>query len=74
MENKDFLLTLVVLGGLALGGYYLLQRSQAAPIATPSPSPEPSPPPSGSDVVPSPSPFGYSVGDPCKRFPSLCKF
>jgi len=72
MENKDFLLTLVVLGGLALGGYYLLQRSQAAPIATPSPSPEPSPPPSGSDVVP--SPFGYSVGDPCKRFPSLCKF
>jgi len=74
MENKDFLLTLVVLGGLALGGYYLLQRSQAAPKATPSPSAEPSPPPSGSDVVPSPISFGYSVGEPCKRFPSLCKF
>jgi len=71
--DKDFLLTVLVLGALALGGYYLLQRSQP-PMATPSLSPEPSPPPSGSDVVPSPSPFGYSVGDPCKRFPSLCKF
>ena len=73
--DKDFLLTVLVLGALALGGYLLLQRNQqAVPIATPSPSPEPSPPPSGSDVVPSPSPFGYSVGDPCKRFPNLCKF
>ena len=74
MENKDFLLTLVVLGGLAMGGYYLLQRSQQ-PAPMPTPSPEPSPLPGESDIVPpKPSPFGYSIGDPCKRFPSLCKF
>lgn len=75
MNDKDTLLTLLLLGGLALGGYWLIQKtnSQApAPQAQPLPEPQPN---TGSDVVnPQPSPFGYSVGDPCKRFPSLCKF
>lgn len=74
MDDKDLLLTVLLVGGLALGGYWLIQRTRSsAPVAAP--TPEPSLPPGNSDVVnPTPSPFGYSVGDPCKRFPSLCKF
>jgi hypothetical protein len=75
MNDKDALLTLLLLGGLALGGYWLIQKSRvSAPEPEPQPTPEPMPTPNlGSDVV-NPSPFGLSVGDPCKRFPSLCKF
>ncbi|WP_337871159.1 hypothetical protein [Meiothermus sp.] len=68
---KD-VLTIALLGGLALGGYWLMKQSQPAPSATTQPQPEPQT--GNSDVVNAPSPFGYSVGDPCKRFPWLCNF
>lgn len=74
MSDKDMLLTILLLGGLALGGYWLIQQNKSQ---TPAPTPQPisEPPSTGSDVVnPQPSPFGLSAGDPCKRFPSLCKF
>ncbi|GIW33779.1 MAG: hypothetical protein KatS3mg072_1112 [Meiothermus sp.] len=76
MNDKDTLLTVLVLGGLALGGYWLIKSSQVQ-AAYPAPAPEPSSPdpsPLGNSDVVDRSPFGYSVGDPCKRFPSLCKF
>ncbi|MCX8088587.1 MAG: hypothetical protein N3C58_04840 [Meiothermus ruber] len=73
MNDKDMLLSIVLLGGLALGGYWLIKHQQQP--AQPAPTPMPEPTPTGNtDVVNPPSPFGYSVGDPCKRFPSLCKF
>lgn len=74
MNDKDMLLTILLLGALALGGYWLIKNQQTSqPEPTPMPQPEPAPT-GNTDVVNPPSPFGYSVGDPCKRFPSLCKF
>lgn len=75
MKDTDFLLTIVLLGGLALGGYWLMKQPAPAPTNQPN-QPQPEPQNGNSDVVdaPRPSPFGYSVGDPCKRFPWLCNF
>ncbi|GEM83901.1 hypothetical protein MHY01S_20670 [Meiothermus hypogaeus NBRC 106114] len=72
--DKETLLTVLVLGGLALGGYWLIRQSGQAAQPQPTPEPLPAPPNTGNSDVVNPSPFGYSVGDPCKRFPSLCKF
>lgn len=72
MNDKYTLLTVLLLGGLALGGYWLIKSQQMQ--NQPMPSPEPQPAPGNTDVVnPDPS-FGLGVGDPCKRWPSLCKF
>lgn len=74
MKDTDFFLTIALLGGLALGGYWLMKQSQFTPAPAPTPQPQPEPQTGNSDVVNAPSPFGYSVGDPCKRFPWLCNF
>ncbi len=74
MSDRDFILTIAVLGGLAAGVYWIIQKNQPQPTPVPSLPSQRQPNPLGSDVVQSPTTFGLSNMEPCKRFPSLCKF
>lgn len=76
MTDRDTLLTVLLLAGVAFGAYLFMQHQRPQPPAVPFVPVEPprfSPPANGDIFQPPPPPrFGYAHRDPCKMWPWMC--